>query len=212
MVTKRGLIKRSSIRDYNTRFTTKGLQAIRLQDNDHLAFVESTNGTRDVFLATANGKAIRYPEVTVRATGRITEGVQAMKLVEDDKIAQLITIDPAENPDIVVFTEMGYAKKSNASAYRCFSGRSAKGIATIDKVKVDRNGVVIGACATNDKDTLMILTSRGKVIQMPSVSIRSTGRIAMGVRAIQLDANDTVLSVANVACGVVTDDEDDSAE
>lgn len=208
MVTKGGLIKRSLIRDYNTRFTTKGLQAIKLQPDDQLAFVESTDGTRDVFLATANGKAIRYPEITVRATGRITEGVQAMKLLGDDKIAQLLTIDPSENPSILVVTSKGFGKKSDASAYRCFSGRSAQGISTIDKVKSDRNGLIVAAVTVSEGDTLMVLSTKGKLVQIPAESVRQTGRIAMGVKVVSLDDGDSVACITKVKNGMDMLDEE----
>lgn len=198
MVTRQGLIKRTTLLDYATNRKNKGFQAIKLRDGDEVAFVEVTNNKRDVFIATKNGKAIRYSEQIVRPMGRVTAGVQALKLVSGDSIAQAFTIDPAENPDILVMTSMGFAKRTNAKEYRMLHGRTAKGVNTIDQVKSDRNGTIIGAASVTDEDNLLILTTKGKMIRIPVKQIRSTGRVTMGVRAVNLDLGDIVQSFVKV--------------
>jgi len=194
MVTKGGLIKRTLLIDYASNRKNKGFQAIKLREDDEVAFVEITDNKKDVFIATANGKAIRYNESLVRPTGRVTAGVQALKLNAGDSIAQAFTIIPAENPDILVMTSMGFGKRTNAKDYRILHGRTAKGVNTIDKLKLDRNGAIIGAAAVNDDKELLILTTKGKMIRIPAGQIRSTGRVTMGVRLVNLDLGDTVHS------------------
>ncbi|MFM9701208.1 DNA gyrase C-terminal beta-propeller domain-containing protein, partial [Streptomyces europaeiscabiei] len=88
-------------------------------------------------MVTANGKALRYSEDNIRVVDRVSKGVKAMKLKPDDSIAQMLTIDPKANPDILVVTEFGFGKRTNASEYRENSGRNGMGVATISK-KNDR--------------------------------------------------------------------------
>ena len=210
MMTRSGLIKRTLLIDYATNRKNKGFQAIKLKDNDEVAFVEITNDKRDVFIATKNGKAIRYGENLVRPMGRVTAGVQALKLAPGDAVAQAFTIDPSENPDILVMTSMGFAKRTNAKDYRILHGRNAKGANTIDQLKSDRNGLIIGAASVNNDQNLIILTTKGKMIRIPAEQIRSTGRVTMGVKAVNLDMGDTVKSF--VVVKESTDDESDSVE
>lgn len=194
MVTRNGLIKRTLLADYATTRKNRGFQSIKLRDNDEVAFVEITNNKRDVFIATQNGKAIRYGESLVRPTGRVTAGVQALKLATGDAIAQAFTINPSEHPEILVMTSMGFAKKTDAKDYRILNGRMAKGVNTIDQLKSDRNGLIIGAASVSDDDNILILTTKGKMIRIPVNQIRSTGRTTMGVKALNLDLGDSVKS------------------
>lgn len=198
MVTRNGLIKRTLLADYATTRKNRGFQSIKLRENDEVAFVEITNNKRDVFIATQKGKAIRYGENLVRPMGRVTTGVQALKLAPGDAIAQAFTIDPSEHPEILVMTSMGFAKKTDAKDYRILNGRNAKGVNTIDQLKSDRNGLIIGAASVNDDDNILILTTKGKMIRIRVQQIRSTGRTTMGVKALNLDLGDAVKSFVKV--------------
>jgi DNA gyrase subunit A len=202
MVTKKGKIKRSFIRDYDTNLKTKGLKAIVLSENDEVAYVDHTDGTKDVFLVTTMGKAVRYSEDNVTITGRATQGVKAMNLSDEDNIAQLLVLSPDDNPDILVATSQGYAKKTNASQYKSTSGRNVRGVNTIDQVKFDRNGMIVSASTVSDGDTLIVLTKKGQIIQIPIDEIRATGRNTMGVRIVKLDATDALTAIAKVTNGV----------
>lgn len=202
MVTRGGKIKRTELREYNTSLKTKGLTAIKLTDGDEVAYVETTDGTKDIFLVTSLGKAVRYSEDNVSVTGRATQGVRAMNLSDGDGIAQLITFSSNENPDICVVTELGYGKRTNASQYRSTSGRNVKGVNTIDQVKSDRNGLIVSASTVQDGDTLIVLTKRGQILQISVEDIRSTGRGTMGVKIVKLDTNDNVSSIARVTDGL----------
>ena len=202
MVTRYGKIKRSYIRDYNTNLKTKGLKAILLSEGDEVAYVGETNGNKDIFLVTTLGKAVRYSEENVTITGRATQGVKAMNLADGDAVAQLLVLSADENPDILVATSQGYAKRTNASEYRSTSGRNVRGVNTIDQIKFDRNGSIVSASTVSDGDTLIVLTKKGQIIQIPVDDIRSTGRNTMGVRIVRLDLTDSLTAIAKVTDGV----------
>ena len=201
MVTRGGLIKRTELRDYISNRKESGLNAIKLVEGDCVAFVDVTDGSQDVFLATSKGKAVRYSEDNVSVTGRSTQGVRALRLTNNDSIAQMLTIDPKQNPDILVVTSQGYGKRTNASEYRSMSGRNVQGVATINQ-KTDRNGDIVCAEAIAINDTLIILTNKGKIIQMPVKQIKTQGRSTMGVRVVDLDIGDEVASIAKVENGM----------
>ena len=210
LITKNGMIKRTKLLDYDTSLKTRGLPAIKLLPEDSLVFAELTDGNRDIFIVTENGKAIRYPETTVRLTGRFTNGVKALNLINNDSIAQMLVIDSEENPDILVVTSLGFGKRTESSKYRCLRGRFAKGVDTIDKVKIDRNGIIVGACTVNNDDSIIILTVEGKIIQIPVEDIRSVNRTAMGVKMLKLDTQDNVRSVTKIKNGsLVAEDEEE---
>lgn len=212
LVTTNGMIKRSKLSNYDTSLKTRGLPAIKLGAKDNLAYAELTNGTKDIFIVTKKGKAIRYPESTVRITGRMTAGVRALNLASDDSIVQMLTFTPETNPDILVVTERGFGKRTESSKYRCLQGRFAKGVDTIDKVKNDRNGYIVGACTVMPDDSIILLTSQAKIIQIPVESIRSVNRAAAGVTVVRLGDGDMVKAVTKVCNGAIKldlEDEDD---
>jgi len=202
MVTRGGKIKRTTTREYDTALKTKGLKAIQLSENDEVAYVDYTNGSKDIFLVTSHGKAVRYSEDNITITGRATQGVKAMNLSVHDSIAQLLVLSADENPDILVATSQGFAKRTNAIEYKSTSGRNVRGVNTIDQVKFDRNGHIVSASTVSDGDSLIVLTKKGQIIQIPVDEIRSTGRSTMGVRIVKLDNTDALTAITKVTDGV----------
>jgi DNA gyrase subunit A len=114
----------------------------------------------------------------------------------------LLVLDNDANPDILVVTSQGFGKRTNASQYKSTSGRNVRGVNTIDQVKFDRNGAIVSASTVSDGDSLIILTKKGQIVQIPIEDIRSTGRNTMGVKVVKLDMNDSVTSIAKVTDGV----------
>jgi len=201
IVTKNGLIKRTDIREYDSQRISKKFGAIKLEDNDEVQCVTITDGKQDIVLITQNGMAVRYSENIVRKTARMTKGCQAMNLAKTDCIVSMLTLDKNENPDVLVVTTKGYAKKTLASEYRCLQGRYAKGVRTIDIDKSDRNGAIVSALIVTDEDTLLFLTNKGTIMRMAVAEIKAKGRSTMGSRAIKIEDDTTqVVSVITASC------------
>jgi DNA gyrase subunit A len=125
-----------------------------------------------------------------------------MNLSVHDSIAQLLVLSADENPDILVATSQGFAKRTNAIEYKSTSGRNVRGVNTIDQVKFDRNGHIVSASTVSDGDSLIVLTKKGQIIQIPVDEIRSTGRSTMGVRIVKLDNTDALTAITKVTDGV----------
>ncbi len=198
MVTKKGLIKRSEIRDYNTSLRKRGLKAISLTENDELAFVMQTDGTQDVMIVTAMGMAVRYSENLVRCIGKNGQGSRSMLLKEEDTIAAVLAIDADADPSILVITEFGKGKKTFASEYRSTAGRAVKGQRTINTLKREASGKIVSAVALSDNDEILVLTNKGKMMRCNLDSLRNKSKVTQANNIVSLDDGDTVQTVSVV--------------
>ena len=193
MSTSLGQIKKCDLTDFeNTR--RNGILAIGLDPKDELISCELTDGKQEIFLATRKGKAIRFPESFVRSMGRGAGGVRGINLEPKDYVIGMEVVD--KNATLLSVTEKGFGKRSKIDEYRVTS-RGGKGVTNI-KV-TDKNGEVVGLQCVTDKDDLMIMTATGMVVRCSVKDIRETGRVAQGVRLINLKkSNDKVTTMAKV--------------
>ena len=193
MATRMGQIKKCEITDFeNTR--KSGIVAIGLDPKDELIEVELTDGKQEIFLATRKGKAIRFPETLVRSMGRAAGGVRGISLENKDYLIGMEVV--SKDATLLSVTEKGFGKRSGIGEYRVTS-RGGKGVTNI-KV-TEKNGEVVGLKCVSDKDDVMIMTQTGMVVRCSVKDIRETGRVAQGVRLINLKkANDKVTTIAKV--------------
>ena len=193
MATRMGQIKKCDLTDFeNTR--KSGIVAIGLDPKDELIEVELTDGKQEIFLATRKGKAIRFPETLVRSMGRTAGGVRGITLENKDYLIGMEVV--SKDATLLSVTEKGFGKRSEIGEYRVTS-RGGKGVTNI-KV-TEKNGEVVGLKCVSDKDDVMIMTQTGMVVRCSVKDIRETGRVAQGVRLINLKkANDKVTTIAKV--------------
>ena len=194
MVTNKGLIKRSEIREYNTSLRKRGLKAITLTEGDNLSFVMTTDGNKDVMLVTSLGMAVRYNETLVRCIGKNGQGSRSMLLRPEDSIAAVLAIDAESDPSILVITELGKGKKTFASEYRSTAGRCVKGQRTINQTKREQTGKIVSALAITDVDDILVLTSKGKMMRCNLDSLRNKSKATQANNIVTLDDNDMVQS------------------
>ena len=192
MVTNKGLIKRSEIREYNTSLRKRGLKAISLTEGDNLNFVMNTDGNKDVMLVTSLGMAVRYNETLVRCIGKNGQGSRSMLLRPEDSIAAMLAIDAESDPSVLVITELGKGKKTSASEYRSTAGRSVKGQRTINQTKREQTGKIVSALAINDNDDILVLTNKGKMMRCNLDSLRNKSKATQATTIVALDDNDSV--------------------
>jgi DNA gyrase subunit A len=187
-VSEKGRVKKTSLMSY-ARPRSIGLKAVRIEDGDRLAFVRLTHGDDEIFLASGNGKCIRFNETDVRIMGRVSRGVKGMRLDEGDKVVGAVVVNKDTEDDLLTLTDNGYGKRTLISEYRK-QKRGGKGILTI--VTSVRNGRVAGILAANDERELMIAASNGVLIRTSMGQISRYGRNTQGVRLIDLDKGATV--------------------
>ncbi len=190
--TRNGTVKKTALSQYaNPR--ANGIKAIKIEPGDELIDVQVTSGTNDVVLATRKGLSIRFHEQQVRQMGRDTTGVKGVELREDDHVVGMVVIK--REATLLVVTERGLGKCSNIDDYRV-QNRGGKGIITVNRT--EKTGDVVGIMEVLPEDEIMIITRGGVIIRSPVSQIRTTGRIAQGVRLVNLDAGDVVTAVARV--------------
>jgi DNA gyrase subunit A len=191
-VTKQGKIKKTELEAYSHP-RAGGIQAIGLEDGDEVIAVRRTDGTREVMIATKQGMIIRFAEEEVRPMGRGAAGVRGIDVEEGDEVIAADVVH--EGVAILTITERGFGKRTPLDEYR-LQGRAGKGI--IDIKTGGRNGLVVGMLQVRDGDDLLVVTTKGKMIRIHASTVTSQGRNTMGVRIIDLEADDRVGSVARV--------------
>lgn len=195
LATKKGIIKKTKLKEFDTSRKT-GLVAIKIADDDELISVNKTDGTKDIFVVTKNGKGIRFSENDVRETGRNTMGVKAITTSEDDELVSMSIIKESdENKYILTVTENGYAKITLSEEFRC-QNRGGKGMRA-HSIN-EKTGLIVGSLIVEKEDDLMILSTNGSIIRMHSSGISIMGRDAQGVIAMRLNGEDKVASIAKI--------------
>jgi len=190
--TKQGKVKKTELDAYSHP-RAGGIQAIGLEDGDTVITARRTDGTREVMIATKLGMAIRFSEDEVRPMGRGASGVRGIDVDEGDEVIAGDVVQ--EGAQILTITERGYGKRTPLDEYR-LQGRAGKGI--IDIKTGGRNGTVVGMLQVREGDDVLVITTKGRIIRFPSQDVSSQGRNTMGVRIIDLDADDKVGSIARV--------------
>lgn len=194
-VTKKGIIKKTKLSEFDTLRKT-GLVAIKIAEDDELIGVSKTDGTKDVFIVTKDGKGIRFNENDVRETGRNTMGVKAISISEDDELVTMSIIKMSdENKYILTVTENGYAKITVSSEYRC-QNRSGKGMKAHNIN--EKTGKIVGSLIVEKEDDIMLLSTNGVIIRMHATGISIMGRDTQGVIAMRLNGEDKVASIAKI--------------
>jgi DNA gyrase subunit A len=190
--TKQGKVKKTELSAFSHP-RAGGIQAITLEDGDEVMAARRTDGQREVLLSTKQGMIIRFPEEEVRPMGRTAAGVRGIDVDEGDQVIAAETIK--EGVTVLTVTERGYGKRTPLDEYR-LQGRAGKGI--IDIKTAGRNGAVVGMLQVREGDDILVVTTKGKIIRVHADEVTSQGRNTMGVRIIDIDADDHVGNLARV--------------
>ncbi len=194
LCTQKGTIKKTSLEAYS-RPRLNGINAININEGDHLLEARMTNGTSEVLMALRSGRAIRFNESTVRPMGRTATGVRGITLGgKNDEVIGMICVNSTEDT-ILVVSEKGYGKRSDLDDYRV-TNRGGKGVKTINVT--EKTGSLIAIKNVTDTDDLMIINLSGIIIRMAVSDLRVMGRATQGVRLINLKDDDGIAAVAKV--------------
>lgn len=196
-------IKRTPLSAF-ANIRNNGLIAFDIEEGDELGWALKTRGDDDVILVTREGQSIRFSEKQATSRSRAAGGVRAIQFKEgnpDDQVVTAAVVD--ETLSLLVVSEHGYGKRTKLDEYRVQS-RGGSGILTMNCT--DKTGLVVGAEVVEDDDKLLLMTVKGKGIRMRIKEIRATGRVAQGVRLVNMSGGDAVASIARIVKG--TDDGD----
>ena len=194
--TKQGIIKKTKLEAYS-RPRQKGVNAIIIREDDQVIQVGLTNGDSEIIIANKYGRAIRFHESKVREMGRMSTGVKAITLDdENDEVVGMVCINDKEKESIMVVSEQGYGKRSYIDDYR-ITNRGGKGVKTMNIT--DKTGNLIAIKNVTDENDLVIINKSGITLRMTLEDVRIMGRATQGVRLINLEKrNDEIASVCVV--------------
>lgn len=195
MCTEQGVIKKTTLEAYS-RPRANGINAININEGDHLLDVKLTNGNNEVVIATRSGRAIRFNEAKVRPMGRTATGVKSVTLEdENDYVVGMATIDDPATQTLLVVSDKGYGKRTDIEDYR-ITNRGGKGVKTLNIT--DKTGNLVSILRVVDGDDLMIINKSGIIIRTPVDVLRVMGRATQGVRLIKLSDTDEISSIARI--------------
>ncbi len=206
MATKKGLIKKTSLREYS-RPRTNGIIALNIREGDELIEAKLTDGNSQIVLAGSSGYAVRFHESSVRDMGRNASGVRGINLSSGDEELVGMVVVPNEESNLLVVSEKGYGKQTPISDYR-LTNRGGKGVITLNVSDKVGKLVAIKQIESQEED-LMIITKMGIAIRINVENISLQGRNTQGVRLIKLKEEDDIASVAKV---MENDDENENEQ
>ena len=177
MATKKGLIKKTALSEYNSARRT-GLQGITLKDDDELITVRLTDGQDNVVLVTKEGMCITFDEKDVRPIGRVSQGVIGIRLDDEDEVIGMESVIAGGKATLLAITENGFGKRTELDEYRV-QIRGGKGVITY-KI-TPKTGKLVGVRIATEEDDVMLITDTGTIIRLNVAGISVLGRSTQGV-------------------------------
>lgn len=205
LCTQSGSIKRTNIREFDN-IRTNGKIAITLREDDQLIAAKKTDGEKEILIASSNGRMIRFDENEIRIMGRSAAGVRGID-VGDGVCVGCEIADKGQH--ILVVTENGYGKQTDIEEYR-ITHRGSKGVKALNIT--EKNGNIVSFKTVHGDEDLMIITDNGIIIRLPLEQVSTTGRVAQGVKLINLKEEQKVSSVALIQKDEETNEEQTSTD
>jgi DNA gyrase subunit A len=193
MGTRKGVIKKTDLSAFSNP-RAGGIIAMGVEEGDSVIAVQLSDGKEQIFLGTRNGMAIRFEETDVRSMGRTAYGVRGISLRDDDEVVAMEVV--REGGTLLTVAQNGYGKRTELEEYRL---QSRGGIGIINIQTSDRNGKVVGIAYVHDDDQLMLISQQGMILRMRAGDVRAIGRATQGVRLIEMEEGDAVVSLAKLA-------------
>jgi DNA gyrase subunit A len=195
LCTKKGVIKKTLLEDFSRPRAT-GVNAINILEGDELLDAMLTDGNCEIMMAVKSGRAIRFPESKVRATGRGAIGVGGIEVDDkNDEVIGMICVDKGEAKTVLVVSEKGFGKRTQVDEYR-ITNRGGKGVKTINIT--EKTGALVGILAVQEKEDLLITCKSGIILRTSVSNIKESGRATQGVILIRLDEGDEIAAISKM--------------
>ncbi len=187
--TKNGIVKKTAVSEFEN-IRSNGKIAITLKENDELISVKKTDGNSEILIASSNGRMIRFDEKELRTMGRTASGVRGIDMDGGYAVGCEIA---EEMQEVLVVTEKGYGKRTKIDEYRK-THRGSKGVKALNIT--EKNGNIVAFKIVSGDEDLMIITDSGIIIRLSLSQVSTTGRVAQGVKLINLKDEQIVSTVA----------------
>lgn len=196
LCTKKGIIKKTTLEGFS-RPRANGVNAINIIEGDQLIEAKLTDGNCDIMMALKTGRAIRFPEMKVRPTGRGAIGVTGIEVdsAKDEVIGMICVNKDDTERTVLVVSEKGFGKRTSIDEYR-ITNRGGKGVKTINVT--DKTGSLVGILDVKEKEDLLITCKSGIIIRTSVAAIRAAGRATQGVKLMRLDESDEISGISSI--------------
>jgi DNA gyrase subunit A len=197
LCTKKGIIKKTELQEFSRPRQT-GVNAININEGDELLEAKMTDGKCEIMMAVKSGRAIRFSEEKVRATGRGAIGVAGIEVDDEkDEVVGMICVNPETDASktVLVVSEKGFGKKTAVDEYR-YTNRGGKGVKTINVT--EKTGSLVGILDVSETQDIMITCKSGVTIRMPVSGVSEQGRATQGVKLIKLDEGDEIAAIIQI--------------
>ena len=192
MATQNGIVNRNRMANYQNAHIN-GIIAINAKGDDKIVDVTKTQGESEIILASSGGMTIRFPESQVRITGRPSKGVIGMRMNSTDHVVDMAVFSAGDPEDkLLLVTENGFGKRTLLDGFPT-QNRGGKGVLGIKVNK--KTGNVVAIRKVSDDDEVLITTLKGKIIRISASDVRIVSRYALGVKVIDLEPGDKVVSI-----------------
>ena len=192
LATRQGIVKKTELQAFSNP-RPSGIIALGVEETDALIDAVLTTGKDEILLGTRDGMAIHFSEEDVRPMGRSAYGVKGIELETGDEV---VALEVVSSGTVLTVTENGYGKRTAIDEYR-LQTRGGKGLINIKTS--GRNGKVVGVKFLKGDEGVMLITEKGMIIKLNTADISTIGRNTQGVRLIQLEEGDLLVSVARLA-------------
>jgi DNA gyrase subunit A len=192
ILSKKGIIKKVSLSQLSN-IRRNGLRIMNVREDDELLTAYVTDGKKNIFIGTAYGRAICFPEEEFREMGRTATGVKAIRLKPDDYVVGMEIVDPEDL--ILTITENGFGRRTQLEEYR-IQGRSGSGLINM-KIK-PRNGLIVDVERVKQGDEMMMLTQSGMMIRYSADDVRIASRQSIGVRLMHVEEGDKIVAASKL--------------
>jgi DNA gyrase subunit A len=193
MATQRGIVKKTDLMNFQ-RPRSAGIIALSLDPEDELVSAALSEPDQSIVIGTRLGKIIRFPSAEVRDMGRAARGVKGMEVAPEDRVVGMEVLRPGGT--ILTVTERGFGKRTDPKKYPEHH-RKGQGVKGLDITK--RTGPIMSILQVNEDDEIMLVTDGGKILRMIAKGISLIGRVTQGVKLMDLEAEERVVSLAKVA-------------
>jgi DNA gyrase subunit A len=197
LCTKKGIIKKTELQDFSRPRLT-GVNAINIIEGDELLEAKMTDGKCEIMMGVKSGRAIRFSEAKVRATGRGAIGVAGIEVDDvNDEVVGMICVNPETDGSktVLVVSEKGFGKRTKVDEYR-YTNRGGKGVKTISVT--EKTGKLVGLLEVDESQDLMITCKSGVTIRMKVADVSEQGRATQGVKLIRLDEGDEIAAITQI--------------
>lgn len=197
LCTKKGIIKKTELQEFSRPRQT-GVNAITVVEGDELLEAKMTDGHSEIMMAVKSGRAIRFSEEKVRATGRGAIGVAGIEVDDEkDEVVGMICVNPEidASKTVLVVSDKGFGKRTPVDEYR-FTNRGGKGVKTINVT--EKTGNLVGILDVLENEDLMITCKSGVTIRMKVANVSEQGRATQGVKLIRLDEGDEIAAITKL--------------